>query len=221
MLSIITKNSPQIHSHSGILLLKTMKEVIKLKFNIRKSFLLAGSLTEPLESLVQSIPRKGAGTLNVPFSSSQLVKTQLLSNFWNTHHTHILLVSQDQENGILEFVFWKHLLKLFSGDLDSFLIWRVNNVDEGLSILVVMLPELSDFILSSDVPDCKLDLLKFNSFNVKSDGWDWWDNFTQLEFIEDGCLTGSVETEHQGSELLLSEEISEDFSEVKTHLFDF
>ena len=194
---------------------------MNLKINIRESFFLAGSLAEPLESLMKSIAGKGTCTLDVPFSSSQLVKSQLFSDFWNAHHAHILFVGQDQENGVLEFVFWKHLLKFLSGYLNSFLIWGVDDVNEGLSVLVVVLPELSDFILSSNVPDCELDLLKLNCLDVKSDGWNWWNDLTQLKFVEDGSLTGGIQTEHQGSEFLLSEEISENFSEVKSHLFDF
>jgi hypothetical protein len=202
-------------------LFKTKKEVIRLKINIRKSFLLSSSLAEPLEPFMEPITGQGAGTLDVPFSSSQLVETQLLGDFRNTHHAHILLVGQDQEHGVLELIFWEHLLKLLSGNLNSFLIWGVDDVDERLGVLVVMLPELSDLILSSDVPHCELDFLEFNSLNVKSDGWNWWDNLAQLELVENGCFTGGIETEHQGSELFLSEKITEDFSEVKTHLIDF
>ena len=111
-------------------------------------------------------------------------------------------------------------MEFLSGDFDSFFIWGVDDVNEGLGVLVVMFPELSDFILSSDVPDGELDFFELNSFDVESDGGDWWDDLTQLEFVKDGGFTGSIKTEHEGSKFFFAEEISKDFSEVKTHLND-
>ena len=146
------------------------------------------------------------------------MEAKLFSHFRNAHHAHILFVGQDQKNGILQFVFWKHFLEFFSGNLNSFFIWWVDDVDESLCVLVVMFPELSDFVLSSDVPDGELDLFELNGLNVESDGWDRGDDLTQFEFIEDGGFTSGIKTEHEGSEFLFAEEISEDFSEVKTHL---
>jgi hypothetical protein len=41
-----------------------------------------------------------------------------------------------------------------------------------------MKPELSDFILASDIPNIELDISKFNGFHIKTYGWSGLDNFT-------------------------------------------
>ena len=167
---------------------------------------------------MKAVSSQSAGSLDVPISSAESVKAELLYNFRDTHHTHILFVGKDKKDGILELVFSKHLLKFLTGDLNSFFIRRVDDVDEGLCVLVVMLPELSDFILSSDVPNGEFDLLELNSFDIESDGGNWGDNLTKFEFIEDGGLTSSIETQHEGAKLFLTEERVEKFSKTKSHL---
>ena len=106
------------------------------------------------------------------------MKTEFLDNFWNTHNTHILFVSKNEKGSILKFVFWKHLLEFFSGNIHSFFVRWVNNIDESLGVLIVVLPQLSDLILSSDIPDCEFDLLELDGLDVESDGGYWRDNFS-------------------------------------------
>lgn len=37
-----------------------------------------------------------------------------------------------------------------------------------------------------------------------TDGWDGGDDFTELQLVEDGRLSGGVETDHENAHLLLS-----------------
>lgn len=143
---------------------------------------------------MEAVSSKGAGALDVPVSATQGVQTQLLHHLRDAHHTHVLLVGQNKQHGVLELVLREHLLQFLPGDLNSFFIRGVDHVDEGLGVLVVVLPELSDLVLSSDVPHGELDLLELNGFHVESDGGDGGDDLTELELVEDGGLAGSVES---------------------------
>ena len=139
---------------------------------MRESRFLGSGLAEPGEPFVEAVSSQGAGSLDVPLSAPQGVQSQLLDNFRDAHDSHVLLVGKDKQDGVLELVLGQHLLELLSGNLDSFLVRGVDNVDEGLRVLVVVLPELPDFVLSSDVPHGELDLLELNSLNIEPDGGD-------------------------------------------------
>ena len=43
----------------------------------------------------------------------------------------------------------------------------VNHKDESLSVLEVMSPQRTDFVLTTHIPDCETDVLVFHSLNVK------------------------------------------------------
>ena len=43
----------------------------------------------------------------------------------------------------------------------------VNHKDEALSVLEVMSPQRTDFVLTTHIPDSETDVLVFNSLNVK------------------------------------------------------
>lgn len=51
-----------------------------------------------------------------------------------------------------------------------------------------------------------------------TNGGDRGHDFTQLELVEDGGLSGSVQSDHQNSHLLLAPEAIEQLRESKTHL---
>ena len=142
------------------------------------SFLLWGGFAEPSEAFSKAISCQSAGSLNIPVSSSKSVEAEFFYDFRNTHNSHILFVGEDEEDGILELIFRQHFLEFLSSDFHSFFIRRVDNVDQGLSVLIVMFPELSDLVLSSDIPNCELNILELDCFNVESDGWDWWNNLS-------------------------------------------
>lgn len=51
----------------------------------------------------------------------------------------------------------------------------------------------------------------------RTDGGDGGDDFTKLELVENSGLSGSVETDHQNSHLLLAEEVGEEFRKGHSH----
>lgn len=53
--------------------------------------------------------------------------------------------------------------------VDTFAVLAVNNKDETLRAGVIMSPEGSDFVLSSDVPHIELDVFIRDSFDVEAD----------------------------------------------------
>ena len=77
--------------------------------------------------------------------------------------------------------------------------------------------ECGDLILSPYIPHCEGDVLILDGFYVESDGGDGGDDFSQLEFIEDGRLTRCIQSHHENAHLLLTEHPTEDLTEGQTH----
>ena len=80
----------------------------------------------------------------------------------------ILLVGEDQEKGISEFVFVQHALQLFTGLDDTIPIIGVDDEDDALGILEVMSPEWANLVLPTNVPHRELDVLVLNGLNVEA-----------------------------------------------------
>ena len=53
------------------------------------------------------------------------------------------------------------------------------------------------FILTSDIPDGEIDISVFEGFDVETDGWNGGDDFTELQLVEDGRLSGRVQSVHE------------------------
>lgn len=108
-----------------------------------------------------------------------------------------------------------------------------------------MSPQRPDLVLTTDIPDGELNVLVLDGFDVeawakmsvsvfargvglchqcalkgehgewRTDGRDGRDDLTELELVENGGLSGSVETDHENSHLLLAEEPIEELSEYR------
>ena len=83
-------------------------------------------------------------------------------------HWQILLVGEDQQKGVTELVLVQHALKLLTGLDDTVAIVGINDEDDTLGVLEVMSPQWADLVLSSNIPDGKLDILVFDSLDVES-----------------------------------------------------
>ena len=83
----------------------------------------------------------------------------------------ILLVGEDQEECIAKFVFVQHALQLFTRLNDTIPVVGINNEDDTLSVLEVVAPQRPNFVLSSNIPDCELDILVLDCLNVEA--WTW------------------------------------------------
>jgi len=64
-----------------------------------------------------------------------------------------------------------------------------------LSVLIVVSPEGTDLVLPSDIPYSEADALVLDRLNIESDGGDSGDHLAKLELVEDGRLTGGIETD--------------------------
>lgn len=83
-------------------------------------------------------------------------------------HGQILLVGEDQEQSISQLIFVEHSLQLLPSLNDTVAIVAVNHEDDTLCILEVMPPKRSDLVLSTDVPNCELDVLILDGLDVEA-----------------------------------------------------
>ena len=105
-------------------------------------------LGKPVESLVETITSYGTGRLDEPGSSSDGVEAELVSDFWAGEGAwEILLVGKDEKDSILKLFLGEHLVELFTVLLNSVSIVGVDDVDETLSVGVVVSPEMSVLVL--------------------------------------------------------------------------
>merc|ERR1719222_1497539 len=70
----------------------------------------------------------------------------------------------------------------------------------------------------TDVPHSKVDVLVLHSLHVESNRRNSRDNLAQLQLVQNGGLTSSIETNHQNSHLLLANKALEQLSKNRTHV---
>ena len=80
----------------------------------------------------------------------------------------ILLVGEDQEDGVPQLILVQHALQLLTGLDDTVAIVGVNNEDDTLGVLEVMAPQRTDLVLSTDIPHRELNVLVLDRLNVES-----------------------------------------------------
>lgn len=110
---------------------------------------------EPVETVEETVSGGGAGGDDVPLAVvAKRLQTELLSNLSNSHSVgKILLVGQNENDGLTELILTQQLLQLQSGLIDTLAIVGINDVDDTLSVEIVVAPQRTDLILSSNVPD--------------------------------------------------------------------
>jgi len=173
---------------------------------------------EPLQTLVETISRSSTSGLDVPGTLSQAVETQLVCNLSSVHGVwQILFVGKDQKNGIPELILIQHTLQFLPSLHNTITIIAVDYEDDTLGILEVMSPQRSNLILSTNIPYGELNVLVLNSLNIETDCGNCCNNFTELELVQNGGLSSSIQTNHQDSHLLLSPELIEELRKCETH----
>lgn len=80
----------------------------------------------------------------------------------------ILLVGEDQENGVSELVLVEHALEFLSGLDDTVAIVGVDNEDDALGVLEVVPPQRSDLVLTTDIPHGELNVLVLDGLDVEA-----------------------------------------------------
>lgn len=86
-----------------------------------------------------------------------------------------------------------------------------------------MSPQRSNLVLTTNIPHIKLDILVGDRLDVEAHCGDCRHILAELELVENGCLAGSIETEHEKSHFFGSEDLAHHFGELTTHdcsLFD-
>lgn len=98
---------------------------------------------QPLQTLVETISRGGAGSLDVPLALAERVKSELIGDLSSVHGVgQILLVGKDEEESITELILVQHALKLLTSLADTVAIVGIDNEDDTLSVLEVYLVQV-------------------------------------------------------------------------------
>jgi len=173
--------------------------------------LLVASLSEracePLQTFIKTISGGSASRLNVPSTLSQAVEAQLVCDLGGVHGIwQILLVGEDQKDGISQLILVQHALQLLSGFNNTITIVAIDNEDDTLGVLEVMSPKRTDLVLSTNIPHCELNVLVLDRLDVETDSGDSGNNLSELELVENGGFTSSIQSDHEDSHLLLAEE---------------
>jgi hypothetical protein len=113
------------------------------------------------------------------------VKTEFVRKLRSVHRIRqILLVRENEEEGIAEFVFVEHPLQLLAGLRHTIPIIRIDDEDDGLGVLEVfsrceagkgareightMVIQPTNHVLAADVPHGEGDVLVLDSLDVET-----------------------------------------------------
>ena len=97
------------------------------------------------------------------------MQAQLIRNLRRVHRIRqILLVGKDQEQRISQFILVQHPLQFFAGLDDTVAVIAVDDEDDALRVLEVVPPQGSDLVLAADIPDCELNVLVLDGFDVEA-----------------------------------------------------
>ena len=150
---------------------------------------------QPIETFVETLAGGGARGLNEPVSLAQRVQTELIRDLRRAHRVRqILLVGEHQQHRIPKLIFVQHAVQLIASFRDAIAIVAIHNKDQTLSVLKVMSPERANLILSTDVPHRERNVLVLHGLDVETDRRNRRHDLTELELVQDGRLTGGVET---------------------------
>ena len=98
----------------------------------------------------------------------------------------ILLVREHEQETILHFPVTQYAVQLLLRLVDTVPVLAVDDEDQTLRASVVMPPEGSNLVLSSNIPDVELGVLVCDCLHVEADGRDGGDVLVKLEFVENG-----------------------------------
>lgn len=81
-----------------------------------------------------------------------------------------------------------------------------------------MSPQRPNLILSSHIPNIELDILVCNRLDIESDSRNGSDILVQAQSVQNRRLSRGIETQHQQSHLLRSEDLAHHLGELGAHL---
>ena len=156
------------------------------------SFLVLQGLSEPFKPFHNTISSQGTSRLHMP-CLSRLMKSQCLHNLDWLYSRHINLIGQNQNRTIFQLLSIYHTLKCVLGHLKPISVTCIQNINDGLRIVIVVMPEISQFGLSSDVPDCELEAFVVDFLHIKADGRNWVNVLFEFHLVEDCGFSGVVQ----------------------------
>ena len=176
---------------------------------------------QPIEAFKKAIPSGGHTGFHEPLSSgTQLFQVQLWSDLIHTHgFGQILLVRENQQNGIVQFRCLQHLLDFSLDQRDPFMIRTVHHKDKAAGALKVKPPNLSGLLLSANIPHNESQIPMMKSFHVEAKGWDGLHIFSQLQPVQNAGLASCIHSQHQDFHFGEAEQMCPHLAEDHAHCF--
>jgi hypothetical protein len=126
---------------------------------------------KPVKTFVKTITGCGTTGLDVPLTvrRTKSMQSELISHLSSAHSVwKILLVGKYEKDSIAQLILVQHSMHLITSGINTISIVGIDNKDQTLSVLIVMAPQRTNLILTSDIPNCERNVLVLNSFNVES-----------------------------------------------------
>lgn len=83
----------------------------------------------------------GSGRLNVPWTLATASQAQFFDDFTGAHGLgQVLLISEDQEDGVTKFVFIEHSVEFVASDFNTITVVAINYENDTLRVVVVVTP---------------------------------------------------------------------------------
>jgi hypothetical protein len=80
----------------------------------------------------------------------------------------ILFVGENEKHSISQLVLVQHALQLLTSFYDAIAIVAVDNENDALGVLEIMPPQRADLVLTTNIPNCELNVLVLNGLNVEA-----------------------------------------------------
>ena len=81
-----------------------------------------------------------------------------------------------------------------------------------------MSPQRPDLILSTNIPHIELHILVRDSLDVEPYCRNSRDVLVQLQLVENGCLSGGIEPQHQQSHFFRPEDLAHHLGDLASHV---
>jgi hypothetical protein len=72
-----------------------------------------------------------------------------------------------------------------------------NHVNQPLSVVEIVSPERPESVLTADVPNVRIEPPVFDCLDIETNRRDRRHRLTEFQFLQNRCLPGIVESEHQ------------------------
>mmetsp|Transcript_13 Transcript_13/g.41 ORF Transcript_13/g.41 Transcript_13/m.41 type:complete len:243 (-) Transcript_13:27-755(-) len=166
---------------------------------------------QPVEALEETLTRVRAAPLHEPLAAADEVRLALEAEDLDDLRRRqalrqVLLVAQHEERRARERRVAQQAVQLALRGAHALAIVGVDDVDDRVGAVVVVLPQLAELLLATDVPHMELDILVLDGVDVEADRRDGLLHLVQLELLQDGRLAGGVEADHEDGGVLLREE---------------